>query len=128
MRRVKPKKTKMNYEEYLKQNPEFAARQKAKEEPKRAHESESSRKDNNHNIQASPPITAICLYVFGCILYIIVALTTSIFAGSFVKATSNRPDEILLAVIIACAVSIFPSLLLFALGDIVKYLKIISEK
>ena len=118
----------MNYEEYLKQNPEFAARQKVKEEPKRANELESRKKDNSHNIQASPPMTAICLYIFGCILYIIVALTTSIFAGSFVKATSNRPDEILLAVILACAVSIFPSLLLFALGDIVKYLKIISDK
>lgn len=114
----------MDYEEYLKQNPEFAARQKAKLSPS----PDISVSEDNHNKRISPSMTAITLYVFDWILYIIVALITSFSAGIFVEGTFHKPEAVLLAVVLACAVSIFPSMLLFASGDIVKYLKIISEK
>lgn len=112
----------MDYEEYLKQNPEFAARQKAKLSVN------ISVPEDNHNKRISPSTTAIALYIFGWIIYIIVALITSFSAGIFAKNVFHKSEAVLLAVILACAVSIFPSMLLFALGDIVKYLKIISEK
>lgn len=68
----------MDYEEYLKQNPEFAARQKAKLSVN------ISVPENNHNKRISPSTTAIALYIFGWIIYNC-SINNFIFRGYFCK-------------------------------------------
>lgn len=101
----------MSYEEYLKKNPQFAAR--------------SQTKGNSFET----PFTAQFLYVFGWILYAIVALVSVV--QTIILAKAFIPGEHvlqLIAILLVAILALFPSLLFFALGDIIKYLNIISKK
>ena len=55
-----------------------------------------------------------------CIIYIILALSLSITLNALARTYFGN-DAIIIAIILACVISLFPSVLLFALGDIVKY-------
>ena len=117
----------MNYEEYLKQNPEFAARQKGKHstpvvsaattEPGKAPVSNGSTTSTNTTLYSA----------LGFLFFIALALPLSIILGLMAKASFGDDDAFILAIVLSCIISFFPSAIFFFMGDVVKHLKEITE-
>ena len=115
----------MNYEEYLKQNPEFAARQKGKHSTPVAPVAPEQVKASVSN--GSTTSTNTTLYsALGFLFFIALALPLSIILGTMAKATFGG-DAIILAIVLSCIISFFPSAIFFFMGDVVKHLKEIVE-
>lgn len=116
----------MNYEEYLKQNPEFAARQKEK------HSTPVVSVANTEPVKApvsNGPTTSTntTLYpALGFLFFVALALPLSIILGTMAKAYFGS-DAFILAIVLACIISFFPSAIFFFMGDVVKHLKEITE-
>lgn len=116
----------MNYEEYLKQNPEFAARQKEKHstpvmtaaatDPAKAPVSNGATTSTNTSLYSA----------LGFLFFIALALPLSIILGIMAKAAFGG-DAIILAIVLSCIISFFPAAIFFFMGDVVRYLKEITE-
>lgn len=113
----------MNYDEYLKQNPEFAARQKGKHSTPVANAEQIKAPVSN----GSTTSTNTTLYpALGFLFFIALALPLSIILGLAAKAYFGG-DAFILAIVLSCIISFFPAAIFFFMGDVVKHLKEITE-
>lgn len=69
---------------------------------------------------AKTPVNNDTTILTAIALYIILALSLPITLNALVRTYFGN-DAIIIAIILAYVISLFPSVLLFALGDIVKY-------
>lgn len=113
----------MNYDEYLKKNPEFAARQKEKHSTPVANAEQIKAPISN----GSTTSTNTTLYpALGFLFFIALALSLLITLGLTAKASFGG-DAFILAIILSCIISLFLSAIFFFMGDVVKYLKEIND-
>lgn len=116
----------MNYEEYLKKNPEFAARQKEKHSTPVASVANTEQKKTPVS-NGSTTSTNTTLYpALGFLFFVALALPLSITLGLMAKAYFGG-DAIILAIVLSCIISFFPSAIFFFMGDVVKNLKEIND-
>lgn len=114
----------MNYDEYLKQNPEFDARQKEKHSTPVASATTEQEKEPVSN--GSTTSTNITLYsAVGCLSYFALLPWTVMLA--FMAKESFRGDASILAMVSVFIISLFPSAIFYFMCDVVKYLKEIIE-
>lgn len=114
----------MNDDEYLKQNPEFDARQKEKHSTPVASATTEQEKAPVSN--GSTTSTNITLYpALGCLSYFVLLPWTIILAS--MAKESFRGDASIWAMVSIIIISFFPCVIFCFMGDVVRYLKEIIE-
>lgn len=116
----------MNYDEYLKKNPEFAARQKEKHSTPVASATTEGVKSPVRYGSTTSTNTSSLYPALVFLFFIALALSLSITLGLTAKASFGG-DAFILAIILSCIISLFLSAIFFFIGDVVKYLKEINE-